>query len=102
MSEEHNGYQFKGDDRAGGGFKFDWTVSIGQVGTFLMLLLSVVIAYEKLDARTSNNETGMGEVKKSVSQLNETLVETNLVVRELRVTVQMEGTRTRLENKQDR
>lgn len=87
-------YKFK-DDRPKGGWRFDWTISVGQIGSALLMILSVVVAYEKLEGRTTNNDASISELKENVSKLNSTLVETNLAVRELRVTVQIEGRKTR-------
>lgn len=87
-------YKFK-DDRPKSGWRFDWTISVGQIGSALLMILSVVVAYEKLEGRTTNNDASILELKESVKALNGTMIETNLSVRELKTTVQIEGRKTR-------
>lgn len=87
-------YRFQ-KDRPKKGIVVDWSISIGQIGSAILVMLSVVIAYEKLESRTTNNDTSISELKENVKTLNTTLTDTNLAVRELRVTVQWEGTKTR-------
>jgi len=101
--EQHNGgYHFKDDQPQRRGLQFDWTISIGQIGTMAMIIISFVVAYTRLEGRTTNNETqtaqvkeGMQELKDNVRALNSTLVDTNLAVRELRTTVILDGRKTR-------
>lgn len=94
-------YRFQ-SDREKKGFRFDPSFTWGNIGCVITIIFSVSVAYEKLEGRTTTNDAQIGELKQSVSALNSTLVETNLAVRELRTTVQLEGAKTRSENRQDR
>lgn len=75
-----------------------WSVNLGNVLTILTILVAVTIAYEKLEGRATNTEGQTAELKSAVSTLNNTLIDTNLAVRELRTVVQMEGRKTREQN----
>lgn len=76
--------------------------SIGTLISLVTILVAISIAYQKLESNSANDHGQILELKTSVSALNSTLVETNLAVRELRVTVQIEGARTRSENRQEK
>lgn len=73
----------------------DWTISISHIVSFLGMIGAILIAYEKLEARTSANDNSITDLKSGVSALNNTLTETNLAVRELKTVVQIEGRKTR-------
>lgn len=82
-------------DRPESGFRINWNFSLGNVLTILTILVTITVAYEKLDGRATNTEGQTAELKAAVSTLNSTLTETNLAVRELAVTVKLEGRKTR-------
>lgn len=94
-------YKFR-RDKPSAFFRFDPSVTWGSVGSTILVVAAIIIAYEKLDGRTASNDLQITELKSNVSELNKTLIETNLSLRELKTTVQFEGARTRFENKQDK
>lgn len=111
MGDNGNGYTF-GSDREESTVK-GWIrreFSIGNIATILTILTGIIIAYENLKNDSANdhaqivqmkadNSAQVSELKQSLSVLTSTLVETNLAVRELKTTVQIEGNRTRQENR---
>jgi hypothetical protein len=111
---ENNGYTFSSDvdeSTVKGWFRREF--SIGNIATILTILCGIIIAYENLKNDSANdhaqivemkqtNKAQVDDLRQSISVLNNTLIETNLAVRELRTTVQMEGTRTRQENRENK
>lgn len=99
MENEESGYEFKSDRE-----KSWWAreFSLANIVTIITILVATTAAYEKLKNDSANDHGQIVELRESVATLNRTLVETNLSVRELATTVRIEGTRTRMENKQDR
>lgn len=111
---ENNGYTF-GSDREDTTVK-GWIrreFSIGNIATILTILCGIIIAYENLKNDSANdhaqivemkqtNKVQVDELKSSITALNNTLVDTNLLVRELATTVRVEGTRTRQENRENK
>lgn len=106
MADEE--YQFQ-HDREPRSVRFDPSFTWGNVGSAIVTLIAIAVAYTKLESKTSSNETQMAELKSvnsnqiaelknNLQTLNNTLVETNLSVRELKTVVQFEGQKTRQQN----
>lgn len=108
------GYTFS-TDRDESSVKGWWRreFTIGNIATILTILCGIIIAYENLKNDSANdhaqivemkqtNKVQVDDLKQSISVLTGTLVETNLAVRELKTVVQMEGTRTRQENRENK
>jgi hypothetical protein len=104
-------YRFKRDRDDRSWWKDGFTPA--NVITIVTIIVAIAIAYAKLQNGAENDHAQIAEMKlttqaqvdelrKSISTLNDTMTSTNLLVRELSTTVRLEGTRTRLENKQDR
>lgn len=94
-------------------FRFDNSVNWGSIGCTVTVLVGIIIAYDSIKNDSANdhaqivemkqsNKAQVDELKSSISILTSTLVETNLAVRELKTVVQIEGTRTRLENRENK
>lgn len=106
-----NEYQFDSDRPRDSWFKKEFTLA--NAITLGTILLAIGLAWARLDSKAENdhnqivelkatNEKQVGQLQQSINTLTSTLVDTNLLVRELSTTVRLEGTRTRLENRQDR
>lgn len=81
------------------GFRFDKTITLGNVVSTAMAIMAVSIAYTKLEGRTSNTETAIAKVEAKVDNVAVAQTDTNLLVRELKTIVQFEGRKTREEAK---
>lgn len=82
--------------------QFDWSFNLGHVGCIVSVIVSVVLAYSSLKAKTDAHDTQIADVKFSVekvdtkvSKLDDKANESNRLLYELSATVRAEGVRTR-------
>lgn len=101
--KEHEEHRFDSDARRerneAGGFRFDKSFNLGNIISSLTALLAVAVAYTKLEGRTTNTEVAIAKVEAKVDTLAISQTDTNLLVRELKTIVQLEGRKTRDEAK---
>lgn len=101
--KEHEEHRFDSDARRerneANGFRFDKTITLGNVVSTGMAIMAVAIAYTKLEGRTTNTETAIAKVEAKVDVVSVAQTDTNLLVRELKTIVQFEGRKTRDEAK---
>lgn len=81
------------DDRPTGRFRFDPSFTLGSIASTLITIISIALAYAKLDARTGITEEKNAELKRSVEYLTETLVHTNLDIRQLQTEMREQNRR---------
>lgn len=103
METPHKQHRFESDARRdrfeNNGFRFDKTITLGNVVSTAVAIMTVAVAYTKLEGRTSNTETAIAKVEAKVDTVAVAQTDTNLLVRELKTIVQFEGRKTREEAK---